>query len=255
MLATLFEDRGVHLERTYQLNVGGNTDFLNMLERERLESKKISKTNAVTSQIDHDMGAENVHIGPSDHIPWLTDRKWAYIRLEGRAFGDVPLNAELKLEVWDSPNSAGIVIDAVRLIKLALDNGISGPLEWPSAYLMKSPPVQHRDELAREEVEAFIRKYGKKRPAATAARRAPAKVAAKRAPAKKAPVKAAARKAPTKVAAKKAPVKAVAKKSPVKAVTKKAPVKTVAKKAPAKAAAKPAAKRTATKAKPAARKR
>jgi myo-inositol-1-phosphate synthase len=237
MLATLFEDRGVHLERTYQLNVGGNTDFLNMLERERLESKKISKTNAVTSQIDHDMGAENVHIGPSDHIPWLTDRKWAYIRLEGRAFGDVPLSAELKLEVWDSPNSAGIVIDAVRLIKLALDNGISGPLEWPSAYLMKSPPVQHRDELAREEVEAFIRKYGKKRPAAAAAKRAPAKRAPAKAAAKKAPAKAAAAKAPTKVAAKKAPVKAVAKK------------------APAKAAAKPAAKRVATKAKPAARKR
>ena len=162
ILATLFEDRGVHLERTYQLNVGGNTDFLNMLERERLESKKISKTNAVTSQIDHDMGADNVHIGPSDHVPWLTDRKWAYIRLEGRAFGDVPLNCEMKLEVWDSPNSAGIVIDAVRLIKLALDHGISGPLEWPSAYLMKSPPVQHRDEIAREEVEAFIRKYDKR---------------------------------------------------------------------------------------------
>ena len=165
MLATLFSDRGVHLERTLQLNVGGNTDFLNMLERERLESKKISKTNAVTSQIAHDMGAENVHIGPSDHVPWLTDRKWAYIRLEGRAFGDVPLSAELKLEVWDSPNSAGIVIDAVRLIKLALDNGISGALEWPSAYLMKSPPVQHRDELARDEVEAFISRYGKSRAA------------------------------------------------------------------------------------------
>ena len=237
MLATLFEDRGVHLERTYQLNVGGNTDFLNMLERERLESKKISKTNAVTSQIDHDMGAENVHIGPSDHIPWLTDRKWAYIRLEGRAFGDVPLNAELKLEVWDSPNSAGIVIDAVRLIKLALDNGISGPLEWPSAYLMKSPPVQHRDELAREEVEAFIRKYGKKRPAAAAAKRAPVKAAAKR--------------APVKAAAKRAPVKAAAKKPPTKVAAKKAPVKAVAKKAPAK----PAAKRVAPKAKPAARKR
>jgi len=161
-LATLFEDRGVHLERTYQLNVGGNTDFLNMLERERLESKKISKTNAVTSQVDHELGEGNVHIGPSDHVPWLTDRKWAYIRLEGRAFGDVPLNVEMKLEVWDSPNSAGIVIDAVRLCKIALDNGLSGPLEWPSAYLMKSPPVQHRDELAREEVEAFIRKYGRK---------------------------------------------------------------------------------------------
>ena len=212
-----------------------------MLERERLESKKISKTNAVTSQIDHDMGAENVHIGPSDHIPWLTDRKWAYIRLEGRAFGDVPLNAELKLEVWDSPNSAGIVIDAVRLIKLALDNGISGPLEWPSAYLMKSPPVQHRDELAREEVEAFIRKYGKKRPTAAAAKRAPVKTAAKR--------------APVKAAAKKAPAKAAAAKAPTKVAAKKAPVKTVAKKAPAKAAAKPAAKRAATKSKPAARKR
>jgi myo-inositol-1-phosphate synthase len=164
-LATLFQDRGVHLERTYQLNVGGNTDFLNMLERERLESKKISKTNAVTSQVDHELGADNVHIGPSDHVPWLTDRKWAYIRLEGRAFGDVPLNVEMKLEVWDSPNSAGIVIDAVRLCKIALDNGIAGPLEWPSAYLMKSPPVQHRDEIAREEVEAFIRKNGGKTPA------------------------------------------------------------------------------------------
>ncbi len=189
MLATLFEDRGVQLERTYQLNVGGNTDFLNMLERERLESKKISKTNAVTSVVKHDMGEENVHIGPSDHIPWLTDRKWAYIRLEGRAFGDVPLNAELKLEVWDSPNSAGIVIDAVRLIKLALDNNISGPLEWPSAYLMKSPPVQHRDEIAREEVEAFIRKYGKK-------------TTTRKAPAKKAVVRKAAAKPATKTAAK-----------------------------------------------------
>ena len=146
VLARLFDDRGVRLERTYQLNVGGNTDFLNMLERERLESKKISKTNAVTSQLDYDLGAGNVHIGPSDHVPWLTDRKWAYIRLEGRSFGDVPLNAELKLEVWDSPNSAGIVIDAVRLVKLALDHGIAGALECPSAYFMKSPPVQHRDE-------------------------------------------------------------------------------------------------------------
>ena len=187
-LATLYDDRGVHLERTYQLNVGGNTDFLNMLERERLESKKISKTNAVTSQVPHELGAENVHIGPSDHVPWLTDRKWAYIRLEGRAFGDVPLNCEVKLEVWDSPNSAGIVIDAVRLIKLALDNGISGPLEWPSAYLMKSPPVQHRDELAREEVEAFIRKYGKKRTTRTAAAKKPAtRTAAKKKPAAKKP--------------------------------------------------------------------
>jgi myo-inositol-1-phosphate synthase len=191
-LATLFEDRGVHLERTYQLNVGGNTDFLNMLERERLESKKISKTNAVTSQIDHDLGADNVHIGPSDHVPWLSDRKWAYIRLEGRAFGDVPLNLEVKLEVWDSPNSAGIVIDAVRLCKLALDNGISGPLEWPSAYLMKSPPVQHRDELAREEVEKFIRANGRKGRGTTAKRavasatRSKAKPATKAKPAAKA---------------------------------------------------------------------
>ena len=145
------------LERTHQLNVGGNTDFLNMLERERLESKKISKTNAVTSTLDYEMHPDDVHIGPSDHVAWLKDRKWAYIRLEGRSFGDVPLNVELKLEVWDSPNSAGIVIDAVRFAKLALDNGISGALEFPSAYLMKSPPVQHPDEYAREQVEEFIR--------------------------------------------------------------------------------------------------
>jgi myo-inositol-1-phosphate synthase len=155
-LARLFGDRGVRMERTHQLNVGGNTDFLNMLERERLESKKISKTNAVTSQLDYDIGADNVHIGPSDHVAWLTDRKWAYIRCEGRSFGDVPLNVELKLEVWDSPNSAGIVIDAVRLVKLALDRGIAGALEWPSAYLMKSPPVQHHDDAARDMVEEFI---------------------------------------------------------------------------------------------------
>jgi myo-inositol-1-phosphate synthase len=161
-LARLFDDRGVQIERTYQLNVGGNTDFMNMLERSRLESKKISKTNAVTSQLDYDLGQGNVHIGPSDHVPWLTDRKWAYIRVEGRSFGDVPLMAEVKLEVWDSPNSAGIVIDAVRLIKLALDNGISGALEWPSAYLMKSPPHQHRDEQAREAVEEFIRTNARK---------------------------------------------------------------------------------------------
>jgi myo-inositol-1-phosphate synthase len=156
-LARLFRDRGVRLERTHQLNVGGNTDFLNMLERERLESKKISKTNAVTSTLDYEMAADDVHIGPSDHVAWLKDRKWAYIRLEGRSFGDVPLNIELKLEVWDSPNSAGIVIDAVRFAKLALDNGLSGALEFPSAYLMKSPPVQHPDEFAREQVEDFIR--------------------------------------------------------------------------------------------------
>jgi myo-inositol-1-phosphate synthase len=157
VLAKLFEDRGVVLDRTYQLNVGGNMDFKNMLERERLESKKISKTQAVTSQLDNGIDADDVHIGPSDHVAWLKDRKWAYIRLEGRAFGDVPLNIELKLEVWDSPNSAGIVIDAVRFAKLALDNGLAGALEFPSAYLMKSPPVQHPDEFAREQVEDFIR--------------------------------------------------------------------------------------------------
>src|SRR5437588_1459642 len=156
VLARLFRERGVKLERTMQLNVGGNTDFYNMLERDRLESKKVSKTNAVTSQLDYDLGEDNVHIGPSDYVPWLTDRKWAYIRLEGRTFGDVPLNVELKLEVWDSPNSAGVVIDAVRMVKLALDRGISGTLEGPSAYLMKSPPIQYHDDEAREFTEAFI---------------------------------------------------------------------------------------------------
>jgi myo-inositol-1-phosphate synthase len=155
LLARLFEDRGLVLDRTYQLNVGGNMDFMNMLERERLESKKISKTQAVTSQIDNGIEAENVHIGPSDHVAWLNDRKWAYIRLEGRNFGDVPLNIELKLEVWDSPNSAGVIIDAVRCAKLALDRGIGGPLLGPSAYFMKSPPVQYRDEEARQMVETF----------------------------------------------------------------------------------------------------
>ncbi|HEU0195323.1 MAG TPA: inositol-3-phosphate synthase [Gaiellales bacterium] len=156
-LARLFMDRGVRLERTHQLNVGGNTDFMNMLERERLESKKISKTNAVTSQLDYEIGDRNVHIGPSDYVEWLDDRKWAYIRMEGRSFGDVPLNIELKLEVVDSPNSAGIVIDAVRCARLGLDNGLSGALEWPSAYFMKSPPVQHPDDRCRDEVEEFIR--------------------------------------------------------------------------------------------------
>ena len=164
MLTRLYRERGVKLERTMQLNVGGNTDFYNMLERERLESKKISKTNAVTSQLDYDLGAENVHIGPSDYVAWLTDRKWAYIRLEGRTFGDVPLNMELKLEVWDSPNSAGVVIDAVRMVKLALDRGISGTLEGPSAYLMKSPPVQYHDDIAHEMTEAFIRENGYQAP-------------------------------------------------------------------------------------------
>jgi myo-inositol-1-phosphate synthase len=156
VLTTLFGDRGVHLDRTMQLNVGGNSDFRNMLERERLESKKISKTNAVTSMLDYEIGADNVHVGPSDFVPWLTDRKWAYIRMEGSSFGDVPLNVELKLEVWDSPNSAGIVIDAVRLAKLALNNGVAGALEAPSAYLMKSPPKQIRDDDAREQIERFI---------------------------------------------------------------------------------------------------
>jgi myo-inositol-1-phosphate synthase len=145
----------VRLDKTMQLNVGGNSDFLNMLERDRLESKKISKTNAVTSMLDYDLG-QNVHVGPSDYVPWLTDRKWAYIRMEGSSFGDVPLNLELKLEVWDSPNSAGIVIDAVRLAKLALNKGISGALEGPSAYLMKSPPRQIPDDEAYDAVERFI---------------------------------------------------------------------------------------------------
>jgi myo-inositol-1-phosphate synthase len=168
VLTTLFQDRGVHLDRTMQLNVGGNSDFRNMLERERLESKKISKTNAVTSMLDHDIGDDNVHVGPSDYVPWLTDRKWAYIRMEGSSFGDVPLNVELKLEVWDSPNSAGIVIDAVRLAKLALNNGISGALESPSAYLMKSPPKQIRDDDARDQIERFIAKNAVKKTRAAA---------------------------------------------------------------------------------------
>jgi myo-inositol-1-phosphate synthase len=157
VLANLFKDRGVKLLRTSQLNVGGNMDFYNMLERERLESKKISKTNAVTSQVPGGLEPENVHIGPSDYVAWLTDRKWAYIRLEGAAFGDVPLTIECKLEVWDSPNSAGVVIDAVRCAKLGLDRGLSGTLEAPSAWFMKSPPVQHPDDIARNNVEAYIR--------------------------------------------------------------------------------------------------
>ena len=157
ILARLFEDRGMVLDRTYQLNVGGNMDFKNMLERERLESKKISKTQAVTSQLDNGIAAEDVHIGPSDHVAWLQDRKWAYIRLEGRNFGDVPLNVELKLEVWDSPNSAGVIIDALRCAKIAKDRGIGGPLLGPSAYFMKSPPVQYHDDVAHEMVEAYAR--------------------------------------------------------------------------------------------------
>ena len=157
VLTRLFMDRGVRLERTYQLNFGGNTDFLNMLERERLESKKISKTNAVTSMVDYPLPAEDVHVGPSDYVPWLLDRKWCHIRMEGRTFGDVPLNLELKLEVWDSPNSAGVVIDAIRCAKLGLDRGLAGTLVAPSAYFMKSPPRQIADDAAREGVEAFIR--------------------------------------------------------------------------------------------------
>jgi myo-inositol-1-phosphate synthase len=159
-LVNLFRERGVRLDRTYQLNFGGNTDFLNMLERERLDSKKISKTNAVTSQLGEPMPAESVHIGPSDYVPWLTDRKWAYIHLEGTTFGNVPLKCEVKMEVWDSPNSAGVVIDAVRCAKVALDRGISGALTGPSSYFMKSPPVQYHDHEARELTEAFIRGEG-----------------------------------------------------------------------------------------------
>ncbi|UCD98592.1 MAG: inositol-3-phosphate synthase [Chloroflexota bacterium] len=157
VLTSLFVDRGVRLDRTYQLNFGGNTDFLNMLERERLESKKISKTGAVTSMLPYELSKENVHVGPSDYVPWLTDRKWCHVRMEGTTFGNVPLNLETKLEVWDSPNSAGVIIDAVRCAKIALDRGIAGPLIGPSSYLMKTPPKQFRDSVAREMTEAFIR--------------------------------------------------------------------------------------------------
>ncbi len=157
VLTSLFVDRGVRLDRTYQLNFGGNTDFLNMLERERLESKKISKTGAVTSMLPYELAKENVHVGPSDYVPWLTDRKWCHVRMEGTTFGNVPLNLETKLEVWDSPNSAGVIIDAVRCAKIALDRGIAGPLIGPSSYLMKTPPKQFRDDIAREMTEAFIR--------------------------------------------------------------------------------------------------
>jgi myo-inositol-1-phosphate synthase len=157
VLTNLFRDRGVRLDRTYQLNFGGNTDFLNMLERDRLESKKISKTQAVTSQLGHALPAKDVHVGPSDYVPWLTDRKWCYIRMEGTTFGNVPLNCEVKLEVWDSPNSAGVVIDAIRCAKLALDRGLSGALISPSSYFMKSPPQQFTDDEARTKTEEFIR--------------------------------------------------------------------------------------------------
>src|SRR3954464_222237 len=171
VLMSIFRDRGVRVDRTFQLNFGGNSDFLNMLERDRLESKKISKTYAIQSTVPYEIEAKNIHVGPSDHVPWLEDRKWAYIRLEGTSFGDVPLNAELKIEVWDSPNSAGVVIDAVRLAKLALTTGVSGTLAAPSSSLMKSPPVQHPDDEARDLTEDFIRKHARKA--------APAKAAAK----------------------------------------------------------------------------
>ena len=156
VLTNLFKDRGVHLDHTYQLNFGGNMDFYNMLERNRLESKKISKTNAVTSQLPYELEEENVHVGPSDYVPWLTDRKWCHIKMEGRAFGDVPLHIDMKLEVWDSPNSAGVIIDAVRCAKIGLDRGLAGPLEGPASYFMKSPPVQFTDDVARQKTEAFI---------------------------------------------------------------------------------------------------
>jgi myo-inositol-1-phosphate synthase len=160
-LVNLFRERGVRLDRTYQLNFGGNTDFLNMLERERLDSKKVSKTNAVTSQLGEPMPSQNVHVGPSDYVPWLADQKWCYIHMHGTTFGNVPLKCEVKLEVWDSPNSAGVVIDAVRCVKLALDHGIAGPLDGPASYFMKSPPVQYTDHEAREKTEAFIKQVGR----------------------------------------------------------------------------------------------
>ena len=162
VLTRLFRDRGVRLERTYQLNFGGNTDFYNMLERERLESKKISKTNSVTSQLDYDIGSNNIYVGPSDYVPWLDDRKFCYIKMEGRTFGDVPLNLELKMEVWDSPNSAGVVIDAIRCCKLALDRGLCGAIVAPSSYFMKSPPVQYSDSEAHSETESYITGEGQK---------------------------------------------------------------------------------------------
>lgn len=169
VLTRLFLERGVKLKKTYQLNFGGNTDFYNMLERSRLESKKISKTQAVTSQLDYDMSEDDIHVGPSDHVPWLEDRKWCHIRMEGETFGGVPLMAELKLEVWDSPNSAGVVIDAVRCCKLALDHGLSGPLTGPSSYFMKSPPEQFSDDEARKLVEDFVVQYAQESAAATPA--------------------------------------------------------------------------------------
>jgi myo-inositol-1-phosphate synthase len=195
-LARLFAERGVEVERTSQLNVGGNMDFYNMLERERLESKKISKTNAVTSIMDHELPASDVHVGPSDYVPWLTDRKWAHIRVEGQAFGDVPLNLELKLEVWDSPNSAGIVIDAVRCCKLALNHGLGGQLDGPSSYLMKSPHKQRPDEQARLDTEKFIARYAGRPGTQSQAGKAAAKASAKASPTAKRASKARTVKAP-----------------------------------------------------------
>jgi myo-inositol-1-phosphate synthase len=201
VLTRLFYDRGVILERTSQLNVGGNTDFLNMLERSRLESKKISKTNAVTSQLAYEMKPANIHIGPSDYVEWLSDRKWAYIRMEGTTFGNVPLNIEMKMEVWDSPNSAGVVIDALRCCKLALDNGLSGAILGPSSYFKKSPPVQYTDEEARRLTEEYIAKYGWKQPGM---KKAPLREAARKSTTKKPATKQATKKAaPKKSAAKK----------------------------------------------------
>jgi len=259
VLTRLFRERGVRLERTSQLNVGGNTDFLNMLERSRLESKKISKTNAVTSQLDYDMGSRNIHIGPSDYVEWLDDRKWAYVRMEGRTFGDVPLNIELKLEVWDSPNSAGVTIDAIRCCKLAMDRGLSGAVEGPSAYFKKSPPVQYTDVEAREMTEAFIAgtdgakgKTATKRTPASAGKRVkkakpgratrPKKRAPKPKPKKRAPKPKPKKRAPKPKPKKRAPKPKPGRKvkpKPRKAVkpqTKKA-VKTKPKKAKAKAKA------------------
>ncbi len=206
VLTRLFLERGVRLDRTSQLNVGGNTDFLNMLERSRLESKKISKTNAVTSQLNYKIEPKNIHIGPSDYVEWLDDRKWAYIRMEGTTFGNVPLNIEMKLEVWDSPNSAGVVIDAVRCCKLALDNGLSGALIGPSSYFKKSPPVQYTDDEARRLTEEFITKYGWKQ-TTTRVKQTRTRVAAKTAKPKKPAVKKTASAKTTKTAAKKRVVK------------------------------------------------
>jgi len=222
VLTRLFRERGVRLERTSQLNVGGNTDFLNMLERSRLQSKKISKTNAVASQLDYDLGTRNIHIGPSDYIEWLDDRKWAYIRMEGRTFGDVPLNVEMKLEVWDSPNSAGVMIDAIRCCKLAMDRGASGAIEGPSAYFMKSPPTQYTDVEARLMTEAFIigeetrKAAGKPKQRKAKPRKAKPKPRPKKAKAK--PQKAKPKAKPKKAKAKK--VRAKAKPKPRKAKKK-----------------------------------